>query len=385
MIGLDQQQNLTNTHTILFKDYVDGVAETDRLESKKLTSSLLGLYGEVGSIMASSKKTHRERSAYTSFRVAAEEEFGDALWYLNAIAKRTAVNLDDVFLGSLDNDKYNVEIATSGIDGGTLAKVYSRATAPLLDDALLALGRAAADLFLLETDQSMAKTLLTIFAGRYTAALHAANLNLTGVIRRNLAKSRGRFLAPDFSLMPIFDEKYEQDEKLPDRFEIHISQRKNGKTYLQWHGVFIGDPLSDNIVDGDGYRYHDVFHLAYASILNWSPVFRSLIKHKRKSNPIVDETEDGGRAIVVEEGLSAWLFSRAKELNFFAEQKQISLDVLKIVQQFVRGYEVEACPLNLWEHAILEGFRIFRMLNSNEGGIVICDTKNRTISYKEIS
>ena len=30
----------------------------------------------------------------------------------------------------------------------------------------------------------------------------------------------------------------------------------------------------------------------------------------------MDEAQDGGRAIVVEEGLTAWIFSRAKELNF---------------------------------------------------------------------
>lgn len=384
MTGVNTQTDITKASSILLKDYVDGVRDTDKLAAGALSSVLLGLYGEVGSIMASAKKTHRERGAYTGFRAAAEEEFGDALWYLNALATRTSVSLHEVFLASLDEEIYNVELATAGVVGGTLAQIYSRATAPGLDESLMALGIAACDLFILDNDKSLAKILLTKFAGRYTAALHAANLDFTGVIRRNLIKSRGRFLPPDYNSMPIFDSNYDSDEQLPELFEIHISQRKNGKTYLKWQGVFIGDPLSDNILDGDGYRYHDVFHLAYVSILNWSPVFRSLIKHKRKSNPIIDEAEDGGRAIVVEEGLSAWLFSRAKELNFFENHTQISLDVLKIVQQFVRGYEVEACPLNLWEKAILEGFRIFRMLRLNEGGVVVCDRKNRVISYKEL-
>jgi hypothetical protein len=65
------------------------------------------------------------------------------------------------------------------------------------------------------------------------------------------------------------------------------------------NGVFIGDPLTDNILDRDGYRFHDVFHFAHASILHWSPTFRALIKHKRKSDPVVDEAQDSGRAIVV--------------------------------------------------------------------------------------
>ena len=64
-------------------------------------------------------------------------------------------------------------------------------------------------------------------------------------------------------------------------------------------------------------RFHDVFHLANAAILHWSPVFRALIRQKRKSDPKIDEVEDGGRATVVEEGLTAWIFSYAKGLNFF--------------------------------------------------------------------
>jgi hypothetical protein len=58
----------------------------------------------------------------------------------------------------------------------------------------------------------------------------------------------------------------------------------------------------------------------------------------------VDDAQDGGRAIVVEEGLTTWIFSRAKELNCFEGHKTLSFDMLKTVQQFAIGYEVEACP-----------------------------------------
>jgi hypothetical protein len=368
--------------SILLKDYVLGVKDTDLLSGTDLIPVLLGLYGEVGSIMASSKKTHRERGAYTGFRLAAEEEFGDALWYLNALAKRTGISLQEIFVGSLEDDEYSIELASSGILGGVLAQVYSRSTMPSLDGALMALGESAGDLLKINENPALAKGLLTKFAGRYTAALQAANLDFSGVIRRNLAKSQGRFLPPDYSSLPDFDSNFELDERLPSNFEIQVSQRMSGKSYLQWNGVYIGDPLTDNIADGDGYRYHDVFHLAYASVLHWSPVFRSLIKHKRKSNPVIDETQDGGRAIVVEEGLSAWLFTRAKDLNFFEGQTKISLDVLKIVHQFVRGYEVDQCPLSLWEQAILQGYGVFRQLKKNNGGVIVCDRNNRTIQYR---
>ena len=129
---------------------------------------------------------------------------------------------------------------------------------------------------------------------------------------------------------------------------------------------------------------HDVFHFAHAAILHWSPVFRALIKQKRKSDLKVDEAQDGGRAIVIEEGLTAWIFSRAKHLNFFDGQDNISFDLLKTVQQFVQGYEVEDCPLKLWERTILDGYKAFRQVRDNNGGTVIGDRENRTVTYVPI-
>ena len=36
----------------------------------------------------------------------------------------------------------------------------------------------------------------------------------------------------------------------------------------------IGDALDDNSVTEDGYRYHDIIHLAHMTVLGWSPVLR---------------------------------------------------------------------------------------------------------------
>jgi hypothetical protein len=50
----------------------------------------------------------------------------------------------------------------------------------------------------------------------------------------------------------------------------------NTQTYvfLRRNGVNIGDRLTDNKLEKDDYRFHDVFHLANAAILGWSPVLR---------------------------------------------------------------------------------------------------------------
>lgn len=50
--------------------------------------------------------------------------------------------------------------------------------------------------------------------------------------------------------------------------------------------------------------------------------------------------------------------------------------------KFVQGYEVEACPLNLWERAILDGYKVFRQVRENNGGIVIGNRAARIIEYK---
>lgn len=82
--------------------------------------------------------------------------------------------------------------------------------------------------------------------------------------------------------------------------------------------------------------------------------------------------------------MSAWIFSQAKDLDFFRDQDQVSFDLLKGVQNFVKGYEVEKCPLRLWERAILEGYEVFRQVKKNKGGTVIGNRKDRTISYEPL-
>jgi hypothetical protein len=58
---------------------------------------------------------------------------------------------------------------------------------------------------------------------------------------------------------------------------------------------------------------------------------------------------------------------------------------LKTVQQFIAGYEVEACPLSLWEIAILRGYDVFRQVKSNLGGTIVCDRTARTVEYRPLA
>jgi hypothetical protein len=300
------------------------------------------------------------------------------------LCRRLSVGLDEVLSHAASGEGYCKTIAASDLVDGPVAHISSIDALPSLDEALLQLGEAAAALLGIRRLDEQADESLRVFAGHYLQALQVADVTFAQVVQKNMEKASGRFLEPGPSLLPTFDDEFLEEERLPRQFEIKIRQRKSGQSYLQWNGVFVGDPLTDNILDPDGYRFHDVFHFAHAAILHWSPTFRALIKQKRKSDRKVDEAQDGGRAIVVEEGLTAWIFTRAKQLDFFEGQNSISFDLLKTVQQFVQGYEVEACPLKLWERAILDGYKVFRQVRDNNGGIVVGDRDARTVGYKPL-
>jgi hypothetical protein len=371
----------TKSTSVLISDYDLAVEATDVLDKHNVQVVLQGLFGEVGGLMSAAKKSVRDGDAYPGFRRAAEEEFGDTLWYLAALCRRCSYPLDAVFAAALHGDAHVDRIAASDSSLGALSRIAVPREKSELDASLGALGKAAAALFA----GAPPRATVEAFAVRYLEALHAAQLSFSAVVQANIQKARGAFIAPTLDELIDFDKDFSHEEQLPRRFSIRINQRSSGKSYLQWNGVFIGDPLTDNIADPDGYRFHDVFHFAFAAILHWSPVVRALIKHKRKSRPDYDEQQDGGRALVVEEGLTAWLFSQAKELKYFEGQSRVSLGLRKTIHGFVTGYEVEKCPLSLWERAILSSYDAFRQVRAHQGGWIHGDRDARTILYQPLT
>lgn len=360
-------------------EYSLRIRKTDKLKDIRLL--LFGLYGEVGSILTTAKKHKRDGMAF-HYQRAITEELGDAFWYLARISDELGYRLDELIPPSFKTHENSTLFPTDHHDG-PIAHLTTFPN-PKYRTALRNLGESAANALKCVTKSKKSKKILKSFFTAYLRTVRASKIGFSEILRYNLKKTEGRFIKPKHHTLKQFDEKFSKDEQIPNKFRIEISERSNGKSYLKWHGVFVGDPLTDNIKDPDGYRFHDVFHMANAAILNWSPTFRSLIKHKRKSDPKADEIQDGGRAIVIEEGLTAWIFSIAKESNFFKGQDRLSFDVLKNIQQFVSGYEVEKCPLKLWERAILDGYKVFRKMKKNKGGIIIGNRKKRTISYKPL-
>src|SRR5690606_31061071 len=241
------------------------------------------------SVMSTSKKLHREREAFTGYRRDVEEEFGDTLWYVAALCRRLDIDLSNLFERALGQANVRTALAAGSNPHFPISRVVTVEDIGPLDNVLLRLGESAAKLLHLRDDRSAAEELLVDFARTYIEAIRAAGISFATVLQVNLAKARGRFIEPVPETLPDFDADFPAEERLPQNFEIEITQRADGRSYLRWNGVFIGDPLTDNIADRDGFRFHDVFHFAHAAVLHWSPTFRALIKHKRKSKPAVDE------------------------------------------------------------------------------------------------
>ncbi|MDQ2765460.1 MAG: pyrophosphatase, partial [Pseudomonadota bacterium] len=216
-------------------------------------------------------------------------------------------------------------------------------------------------------------------------AAEEAGVTLEQAARQNLAKIADRWPAPEERTPPPpFDEGFPPEEQIPRLLEIEVFERQVGDSlyvFQRCNGINMGDRLTDNIITPDDYRFHDVFHYAYAAVLGWSPTLRALFRLKRKSRPEVDEGQDGARAGLIEEGLATWIFSRAKQLALFEgiSPGDLPLDLLKEVRGFVAGYEAENCPLWLWEEAILQGYAAFRRLKEERRGLLRLDLKQHCL------
>ena len=169
----------------------------------------------------------------------------------------------------------------------------------------------------------------------------AVGIDLCEAARRNLEKTQSRW-PPARESVPLFDDNCAEEEQLPRTLDVEFRQIERGDkqvVLLRCNGLNLGDRLTDNIDEPDFYRFHDIFHLAHAVYLGWSPVARGLLNCKRKSDPRVDENQDGARARIIEEAVSAIVFSRAKETRFYDGIDHVDYDLLKTISEFVRGFE----------------------------------------------
>lgn len=333
----------------------------------------LGVIGELGSVASELKKIIRDGDAYTEGRKNLGEEFGDLLWYLAAVATRHRLKL------------------------GAIAQSFTEAAMPRAHsfDHIYALVAAVANLVStarqhdLHPQASTKKKLVECIAEALKCllfSLRREKLKLASVLKANLTKGDSKFgLSPEQAAAPCYDRKFRGYERLPRLLHVNFLERGRGKgrveVLLRCRGMNIGDRLTDNARKDDGYRYHDVFHLANAAVLGWSPVLRSILRCKRKSNSKVDETQDGARAAIVEEAIAHTVFQYAESHSLLKDLKHIDHGVLLLIQRMVKNLEIEKLAMHEWERAIFVGFEAFRSLKKNKGGWLTLDAETRSLTF----
>lgn len=211
---------------------------------------------------------------------------------------------------------------------------------------------------------------------------------LDAIAAANLRKIAGRWPAPGETLpLPLIDDGFPEAEQLPRRTSVTFREEPVQGGQIKVHlygpdGVQLGDALTDNAYDDDGYRFHDVFHLTYAALLHWSPITRFFFGVKRNSDARVREVEDGGRATVIEEAISAFVFDYARNERFLVGVEHIDFSLLTTVRQLVSRLEVRDRTAHEWERALLRGFEVWRPLHEHRGGTVHLDLLARTIDFE---
>jgi NTP pyrophosphatase (non-canonical NTP hydrolase) len=218
------------------------------------------------------------------------------------------------------------------------------------------------------------------------------DLSLADIAERNLRKLAGRWgpLPAPRREEDLFDAGWPADEQLPRQFEVTfgpVTEEEPGpepKMQATWQGKAFGDPLGNNAYEDDGYRFHDVFHLAHAAVLGWSPVCRRdrQFDCKRRSDRAVDVVEDGGRAIVTEEAIVAYVYGHARQHGYFADVDAIDFAVLKTINGLTAGFEAAAVSPRQWEQAILAGYAVWRQVREHGGGTVMGDMLEGTLVFR---
>jgi len=333
---------------------------------------VFGVIGELGSLASELKKKLRDGAAYTEGKANVAEEFGDLLWYVGALATHFGFSL-----GALARERIPPAACRT-----RFAHVYTMVSAfsNLAAQASRSLESPT------PAGKYKLKQALAVALQSVLRAVRRERVDLDVVLKENLEKVIGMFGPGGERVARQFDRRFPAYERLPRRANIRFLERQRGskrvEVILRYNDVNIGDRLTDNAATDDGYRYHDAFHLAYAAVLGWSPVVRATFRCKRKSNPEVDEVQDGARAVIIEEAIAQAVFHYAGGRSMLEDLNRVEPGILKMIHRMVRGLEVKDCAAHEWERAILVGFKAFRALKRAHGGWLELDAERQSLTFR---
>jgi hypothetical protein len=218
-------------------------------------------------------------------------------------------------------------------------------------------------------------------------------LALDEVVDGNVKKLNELSNVDNLSPTPLHDELPEvpPSQRFPREFDVAFVTVGKGRLQMYYNGAPLGDELTDNSTEDDGYRFHDIMHLANAAKLGWSPVLRGLMKRKRKYDPDVDNTQDGARAQIVEEAIVKAVHSEAERIaggsyregaaELFTSKQQIPFRLLKLIRSLAKGLEVSNNHYWEWQESILEGHKLYTALHREGQGTVRVSLIKRSLAF----
>ncbi|MEX1227825.1 MAG: hypothetical protein WEB64_13830 [Marinobacter sp.] len=211
-------------------------------------------------------------------------------------------------------------------------------------------------------------------------------LSMDAVAGVSVSKIESHWLPDSSRPAEQFDRGFPAHEQLPRQFSVDFLEIPHDEgpheLIVSMNNVHLGDRLTDNNHRVDGYRYHDIFHLAAACYLGWSPVFRRMLKRKRKSDPEKDNVQDGGRAAILEEAIVGQIFAYARQNKFLAGMDRVDADLIKLIQALVEDYEVSSTEPWEWQEYIVESVAMFRKIRNGFTGQIVFNADLRKMWIK---
>jgi NTP pyrophosphatase (non-canonical NTP hydrolase) len=302
------------------------------VDPRALSVPMLGLAGEAGTLLVAQKKAFRDTDRSVEDPDFVSAELGDVLWYTATVARHCGLDLQ--------------QIAADAADGAE-EEQRERAFLRDLPTDLPVLDEGCPDL------ERIPRRLVIRFQQQQVGLRQQPRAHLTLV-----AASPNAF--PDGPIGNYLGKGKPQGFNVPDSF---------------------GATLSDNSRRVDHYRFHDALHLGFLAVLGWSPVTRSLLQLKRRSDEATDEDEDGARAIFAEEGMAAVLAKRAAGRQEFRTERSVDDETLEMLTTVLEDLEVSKMPAALWRRAIVQGFAALRALTDSGGGYLIVDLEQRSLTF----
>lgn len=390
MLRSVSNHGLSKKAAMEIEHYSQEAIKTIQQRAKKSIVLSLGLVGELGGLCSVFKKEIRDGSTkYMSRKV---EELGDILWYVNGLCCHYKFSLDKLMNENLIATGCNDEekpIRTFDEYQKLVEQGPKKSHDGELDGRIAGLSKNISNILAMlkareagspEIKKSLEDTLW------YCAAVCVKEgIKFSEVATHNLQKVKDCY-DEDSCSSELFDKDDLPDEQIPRCFKVFFVEHGNQKKHVKIsiNHVVVGDRLTDNALVDDGYRFHDIFHLAYLAVLGWSPVMRKLLNRKRKSKEEIDEVEDGARAIITEETISAYVFEHARP-HYFINDEEIDIEILDTIKALTQNYEVRSRKQSEWRKAIQLGYAMFNKLKTEHGGEITVDLQNKSLTFQKLS